>query len=139
MIVVSTGASDTCIGAFLAEVFGRRIFLATGFVALIPARPRLDAAVFGAARFAAFLSAGLALALPRFELFLRAATRFFALAMAVSCVCRQENYVDIISRRFATRFNLKFQLSAISRRFATRRPSADTINQVMIGRQLLAR
>jgi hypothetical protein len=30
------------------------------------------------------LPAGLALALPRFELFLRAATRIFALAMAIS-------------------------------------------------------
>ena len=43
------------------------------------------------ARFAAFLRAGLALVLPRFELFLRVATRFFALAMSVSCeVCRRQ-------------------------------------------------
>jgi hypothetical protein len=36
------------------------------------------------------LREGLALAFPRFEAFLRVATRFFALAMAVSCkVCRR--------------------------------------------------
>jgi hypothetical protein len=40
----------------------------------------LDFAFFGVMRFAAFLRAGLTLALPRFELFLRVATRFFALA-----------------------------------------------------------
>jgi CspA family cold shock protein len=51
----------------------------------------LDFACFGFVRFATFLRAGLALALPRFELFLRDATRFFALAMAVSCeVCRRQ-------------------------------------------------
>ena len=37
--------------------------------------------------------AGLVLALPRFELFLRVATRFCALAMAVSCeICRRHAY-----------------------------------------------
>jgi hypothetical protein len=46
---------------------------------------------WGVVRFAAFMRAGLALALPRFELFLRVATRFFALAMAVPCeVCRRQ-------------------------------------------------
>jgi hypothetical protein len=93
MIVVSTGTSTTFLGAFLAAVFGGRFFLAAGFVVLMPARRTLDFAFFGIARFAAFLRAGLALALPRFELFLRAATRFFALAMAVSCeVCRGRRY-----------------------------------------------
>jgi hypothetical protein len=87
----STGISATCLGAFrgAATVFGGGFFLAAGFVALMPARRTLDFALFGVARPAVFLRAGLALALPRFELFLRAATRFFALAMAVSCeVCR---------------------------------------------------
>ena len=87
MIVVSTGACATplssFVGAFLAAVFGGFFFLATGFVAVLTARPTLDFAFVGAARFAAFLRAGFALALPRFELFF--ATRFFALAMAVSC------------------------------------------------------
>jgi hypothetical protein len=55
----------------------------------MPARRTLDLAFFGIARFAAFLCAGLALALPRFELFSRAATRFFALAMALSCEIRR--------------------------------------------------
>jgi hypothetical protein len=51
----------------------------------------LDFAALGVVRFAAALRVGLALALPRFELFLRVATRFFALAMAVSCeVCRRQ-------------------------------------------------
>jgi hypothetical protein len=95
MIVSSTGTSTTCLGAFLgaflAAVFGGRCFLATGFGPPLPARRTLDFARFGVVRFAAFLRAGLALALPRFELFLRVATRFFALAMAVSCeVCRRQ-------------------------------------------------
>jgi hypothetical protein len=53
----------------------------------------------------AFLRAGLALAWPRFELFLRVATRFFALAMIVPReICRrqadpnQANYADILSQ-----------------------------------------
>jgi hypothetical protein len=51
----------------------------------------LDFTSFGVVRFAAVLRAGLGLALPRFELFLRVATRFFALAMAASCeVCRRQ-------------------------------------------------
>jgi hypothetical protein len=65
----------------------------------------LDFAFFGVVRFAAVLRAGLALALPRFELFLRGATRFFALAIAVSCEVRrrQANFeeascVDTISQ-----------------------------------------
>jgi hypothetical protein len=44
----------------------------------------LDFASFGAVRFVAILRAGLALALRPFERFLRAAARFFAVAMAVS-------------------------------------------------------
>jgi len=83
------GTSPTCVGdfraAFFAAVFSARFFLAAGLVALVPARRTLDFALFGVARLAVFLPAGLALALPRFELFLRAATRFFALAMAASC------------------------------------------------------
>jgi hypothetical protein len=60
-----------------------------GFGAPLPARRTLDFAFFGVVRSAAVLRAGLALALPRFELFLRVATRFFA--MAVSCdVCRRQ-------------------------------------------------
>jgi hypothetical protein len=80
MIAVSTGTSATCLGAFLAPVCGGRFFLAGGFVALIPARRTLDFAVFGAARFAALL---------------RAATRFFALVMAISCeVCLRQANLD---------------------------------------------
>ena len=81
IIVVLAGISITCL---LSAVSGGRFFLATGFVALMPARRILDFAFFGIACFAAILRAGLALALPRFELFLRAATRFFTLAMAIS-------------------------------------------------------
>ena len=80
IIVVLTGISITCL---LSAVSGGCFFLAAGFVALMPVRRILDFAFFGVACFAAILRAGLALALPRFELFLRAATRFFALAMAI--------------------------------------------------------
>jgi hypothetical protein len=81
MIVSPTGASTTCLdvflGAFLAAIFDGRFFFAMGFVCL-----------------AAFLRAGLALALPRLELFFRVATRFFVLAMAVSCeLCRPASQV----------------------------------------------
>jgi hypothetical protein len=62
----------------------------------------------GVARFAANLRAGLVLTLPRFELFLRAATRFFALAMAISCkACRRQGHLNtsalccLNSKRFA--------------------------------------
>jgi hypothetical protein len=82
MTVVSTGICATCL---LPAVSSGRFFSAAGFFALMPARRALDFAFFGVARFAANLRAGLALTLPRFELFLRAATRFFALAMAISC------------------------------------------------------
>jgi hypothetical protein len=101
MIVSSTG---TCtiflgvflgvfLGAFLAGVVGRRFFLAMDFGAPRLARRTLDFVFFGVVRFAAFLRAGLALTLPRFELFLRIATRFVALTMAVSCeeCCWQAN------------------------------------------------
>jgi hypothetical protein len=81
VIVVLTGIFTIFL---LSAVSGGRFFLATGFVALMPARRILDFAFFGVACFAAILRAGLALALPRFELFLRAATRFFALAMSIS-------------------------------------------------------
>jgi hypothetical protein len=94
MIVSSTGTT-TCLGAFLgaflAAVFGGRFFLTAGFGAPLPAGRTLDFAALGVVRFAAALRVGLALALPRFELFLRVATRFFALAMAISCeVCRRQ-------------------------------------------------
>ena len=76
-----------------------------GFGAPLPARRTLDFASFGVARFAALLRPGLALALPRFELFLCVGTRFFALAMAVPrevCagkpISKQANYADIISQ-----------------------------------------
>jgi hypothetical protein len=74
-----------------------------GFTAPLTARWTLDLAFFGVVPFAAFLRAGSALALPRFELFLRVATRFFALAMIVPCeyaastpISNQANYADII-------------------------------------------
>jgi hypothetical protein len=80
MIVSSmTGTPRLCafLGAIFATVFGGRFF--------------------GVARFAAFLRAGLTLAFPRFEAFLRVATRFFALAMAVSCeVCRRRPNFEAI-------------------------------------------
>jgi len=82
MIVVSTGAFATCL---LCAVSGGRFFMATGFFALLPVRWTLDFAFFGVACFAAIPRVRLALALSRFELFLRAATRFFVLAMAISC------------------------------------------------------
>jgi hypothetical protein len=85
MIVVSTGTSAACLDAFLAAIFGDRFFLAGGFVTLMPGGRTLDFVLFGGVRFAAFLRAGLALAGTRFELFLRAARRLFALAMAASC------------------------------------------------------
>ena len=73
MIVSSMTGTTFCLatflGAFFAEVFRGRFF--------------------GVARFATFLREDLALAFPRFEAFLRVATRFFALAMAVPCkICR---------------------------------------------------
>ena len=95
MIVSSTtGTSTTCLGVFpgaiFAVVFGGRLF-GRKFQAPLPACRTLDFAFFGVVRFAAFLRAVLALALPRFELFLRIATRFFALTMAVSCEeCRRQ-------------------------------------------------
>jgi hypothetical protein len=107
MIVSSTGTSTTCLGAFLgaflAAIFDGRCFLAMGFAAPLTARWTLDFAFFGVLPFAAFLRAGSALGLPRFELFLRVATRFFALAMIVPCeyaastpISNQANYADII-------------------------------------------
>ncbi|MGB8042519.1 MAG: hypothetical protein WCF66_06120, partial [Pseudolabrys sp.] len=87
MIVSSTGTSAACLGvllgAFLAAIFDCRCLLDMGFAAPLT----LDFARFGVMR---FFRACLALALPRLELFLRVATRFFALAMAVSReVCRR--------------------------------------------------
>jgi hypothetical protein len=61
----------------------------------LSARRTLDFAFFVAVRFAAFLRAGFELTLPRFEFFLRVATRFFALAMAISCeVCRLQAILE---------------------------------------------
>jgi hypothetical protein len=59
-------------------------FFAVCFLALIAVRLTFDFAFLDVACFAASLRAGLAFALPRFELFFRAATRFFALAIAIS-------------------------------------------------------
>jgi hypothetical protein len=75
-MIVSSTTGTPCLGTFLGAIF------AAGF------RDRF----FGVARFATFLRAGLALAF-RFEVFLRATIRFFALAMAVSCeICRRHAY-----------------------------------------------
>src|SRR3974390_935417 len=79
--VVSTGTSAT---GLLSIVSGGRFFLAGDFFALMPARRTLVFVFFGVVRLAVILRAGLALDLPRLELFLRAATRFFAFAMAIS-------------------------------------------------------
>src|SRR5258708_25173223 len=104
--VVSTGIWATCL---LPAVSGGRFFSVAGFFVLMSARRALDFAFFGVARSAANLRAGLVLTLPRFELFLRAATRFFALAMAISCkACRRQGHLNtsalcfLNSKRFAT-------------------------------------
>jgi len=81
MGAVSTGIASTCV---VSTIFGGFFLLTAGFFALAPPRCTLDYAFFSVACFAAILCAGFAFALPRFELFLRAATRFFALAMAIS-------------------------------------------------------
>jgi hypothetical protein len=91
-MIVSSITGTLCLGALLgaifAAVFGTRFF--------------------GVARFDAFLRAGLALAFPRFEAFLRVARRFLALAMAVPCeVCsgepisKQSNSANIIRQQSA--------------------------------------
>jgi hypothetical protein len=79
-----------------------RLFLGAIFAAVFADR------FFGVARFDAFLRAGLALAFPRFDAFLRDARRFLALAMAVPCeVCpgepisKQSNSPNIIPQRLA--------------------------------------
>ncbi len=81
-----------CLGDFLGAIFVR-VF---------------GGRFFGVARFDAFLRAGLAVAFPRFEAFLRVARRFFALAMAVPCeVCpgeptsKQSNPANIIPPQLA--------------------------------------
>jgi len=94
MIVSSTGTSTNCLGVFLgtflAAIFDGRCFLVIGFAAPLT----FDFVCFGFVCLAAFLRAGLALALPRLELFFRVATRFFVLAMAVSCeLCRPASQV----------------------------------------------
>ena len=77
-------------GALGNAACNTRFSVATTFVVLFAARRTFGFAPLRAARFADFLSAGLARTLPRFKFFLRAATRFFALAMAVSYqVCCQ--------------------------------------------------
>jgi hypothetical protein len=64
---------------------------AAAFFARRPTRRTLDFTFFSVTCLAANLRAGLALALPRFQLFLRSATRFFALATALSCKeCRRQ-------------------------------------------------
>ncbi len=105
-MVSSIGTSTTCLGvflgAFLAGVFGDRSLLAMGVAAPLPAGRTLDRAFFGVVRFAAFLRAGLTLALPRFKLFLRVAARIFALAMAVPPKCAagklisKEYYLSVV-------------------------------------------
>ena len=91
-MAVPTGIFDTCL---LSVVPDGRFFLAAGFFALTPARWTLDFAFFGVACFAAILRASLALALPRFDLFLRAATRFFAWAMAISSGNRRHGHLNM--------------------------------------------
>src|SRR6516165_8370342 len=85
MIVVSTVVTGTSATGLLSIVSGGRFFLAGDFFVLMPALWTLDFVFFGVGCFVAILLAGLVLALPRFELFLRTATRFFAFAMAISC------------------------------------------------------
>ena len=62
----------------------RRTTLCWQALPLMAARWTLDFAFFGFACCADILRASLPPALPRFELFLRAATRFFAFAMIIS-------------------------------------------------------
>jgi hypothetical protein len=121
--VSSIGTSTTCLGAFLgaslgaslgpilAAVFGDRCFLAMDFGVPLPARGTLDFARFGVVRFASFLRAGLALALPRFELFFRVATRFFDLAMAVSC----KSMPSASQSRSKSRFGSNLQSNELTR------------------------
>jgi hypothetical protein len=80
-LFVATGVVPTCL---VSTDRSACFFLGAGFLVLIPARWALDFTSFRVACFATILRAGLAFALPRFELFLRAATRFFALAMSIS-------------------------------------------------------
>lgn len=101
MVPSTTGVIGAFLGVFLGDFLGA--FFAVFFAAVFAGR------FFGAARFAAFLRKGLALAFPRFEAFLRVATRFFALAMAISremCagkpISKQANRADIIARRLVT-------------------------------------
>jgi hypothetical protein len=90
-MIVSSMTGTPCLGAFLGAIFVR-VF---------------GGRFFGVARLDAFLRAGLALAFPRFEAFLRVA-RFFALAMTVPCeVCpgelilKQSNPANIIPSQLA--------------------------------------
>lgn len=80
----TTGISTAFLGALLAAVFDGRFFLAVDFREPPRACLTLDFTFFGAVRFAPYLRAGLALALPRFGLFLRVAAPFRALAMVIS-------------------------------------------------------
>jgi len=91
-MIVSSITGTPFLGAFLGAIFA----------AVFAAR------FFGVARFDAFLRAGLVLAFPRFEAFLRVARRFLALAMAVPCeVCpgepisKQSNSPNIIPQQLA--------------------------------------
>ncbi len=74
-MIVSSKTGMPCLGAFLGAIF---------------------AAVFGArffdvARFVTLLRPDLALAFPRFEALLRVARRFFALTMAIPCICPNDS------------------------------------------------
>jgi hypothetical protein len=86
MVVLATDISATgLLSAFTRD----RFFLATDFFALVPVRWTLGFILFGIERFAAILRTGLALVWPRFDFFLRTATRFFAFAIAISCRAAQ--------------------------------------------------
>jgi hypothetical protein len=92
MIVSSTGASTTWFSGFLdtlvAATFGARCLFVMDRRATPPARRTSNFTFFAAARRAADLRSTLALALRRFEPFLRVAT--FALAIAFSYrICNQ--------------------------------------------------
>jgi hypothetical protein len=103
MIVFSTGPTltglavfvsaflDVFLGGLLAGTLNGRFFRVLVFAALPRAWRTWDFAFFGVVRFAAFLRAGLTVALLRFELFLRVAPRVFALAMLSPVqLCRRQ-------------------------------------------------
>jgi hypothetical protein len=99
-MIVSSMTGTPCLGAFLGAIFA----------AVFRAR------FFGVACFDVFLRAGLELAFPRFEVFLRVARRFPALAMAVPCeyapiepISKQSNWANIIRQQFAAPLFIDFR------------------------------